>query len=78
MISRKFPLLTTPRKTSILKKPWLPFTGGDEVWVLRNKCLRIVSGWEQSSTKQKYLCAARVPGGVTCKGNARYLYSDLF
>ena len=47
----------------------LPFISGDEVWVLRNGCLRTVSGWEQSSTKQNFPCAARVPGGVNCKGN---------
>ena len=47
----------------------LPFISGDEVWVLRNGCLRTVSGWEQSSTKQNFPCAARVPGGVNCRGN---------
>ena len=49
---------------------WLPFISGVEVWVLRNGCLRTVSGWEQSSTKQNFPCAVRVPGGVNCKGNA--------
>ena len=29
----------------------LPFASGVEVWVLRNRNLRTVSGWEQSSTK---------------------------
>ena len=48
---------------------WLPFISGVEVWVLRNGCLRTVSGWEQSSTKQNFPCAVRVPGGVNCKGN---------
>lgn len=47
----------------------LPSISGDEVWVLRNGCLRTVSGWEQSSTKQNFPCAARVPGGVNCRGN---------
>ena len=47
----------------------LPFVSGIEVWVLRNRNLRTGSGQECSSHKKNLLCAARVPGGVNCKGN---------
>ena len=36
-----------------------------------------MSGWEQSSTKQNVSCAARVPGGVNCKGNAQGFMFDV-
>lgn len=39
----------------------LPFVSGDDVWVLRNRNLRTVSGQECSSTKWNLLCAARLP-----------------
>ena len=37
-----------PRGVSV----WLPLVSDVDVWVLRDRCLRTVSGWEQSSTKQ--------------------------
>ena len=40
----------------------LPLESGVEVWVLRNRNLWTVSGQECSSTKQKLLCAVRLPG----------------
>ena len=40
----------------------LPSISGVDVWVLRNRNLWTVSGQECSSTKQKLLCAVRVPG----------------
>ena len=39
-----------------------PFISGVDAWVLRNRNLRTVSGWEHSSTKKDLLCAARSPG----------------
>ena len=47
----------------------MPLISGDEVWVLRNRNLRIWSGQECSSHKKNLLCAVRVPGGVNCEGN---------
>ena len=32
----------------------LPLVSDVDVWVLRDRCLRTVSGWEQSSTKQDF------------------------
>ena len=40
----------------------LPSISGVDVWVLRNRNLWTVSGQECSSTKQKLLCAVRLPG----------------